>query len=123
MPVLAVWCLPCNDMSRIYVCIIINRMAYRIAPESEKQSHQSSTACHPIASLHSLLPPIWFPSETKSSFFSSCLCSIISLVPENVPRRHSMRCFQTRCCLCCFQVGKLCHVLSCQKGVRELSTD
>lgn len=105
----------CTVYTAVRIHLIINCKPHHIAPKFENP--QSSTACHPIASLHSLLPSIWFLSETKSSFLLSCLCSIISLVPQ----RHSTLCFKTKCCFCCFQVVKPCHVLSCESGATEYS--
>lgn len=101
--------------------ININLRPCHKATVLEKQNQQSSSACHPIASLHSVLPSIWFLSERKSSFLSSCLCSIISLVPENVPQQCSMRHVRSESCFCCFQVAKPGHALMCQKGVTDSS--
>jgi len=75
----------------------------------EKLIHQSTAACHQVASLHPVLPSIWLLWERKFIFFSSCLSSFISLVSENVPQ-HAL----VQNGLCCVHA-----VLSCQRGGRD----
>lgn len=64
-----------------------------------------------------MLPSVWFLSDTKASSFSSCLRSIISPVPKNVPKNV----FNNKYCFCGSQVVAPCHVLSCQRGVTKCS--
>lgn len=75
-----------------YMSIIIDRKPH-IAPQFQREHHQSSIACHPIASLHSVLPCIWFLSETKSSFFSLCL----QYVPLSAVCHSDAACIASNC--------------------------